>query len=102
MRADASISNDSSRWVKKPVSKQQIEPLCNSFNISPLLASVFIRRGITEGKDILYYLEDDLRFQNNPFLFSGMEDAVERILQAKDEGEKVLIYGDSDPGPSSR
>ena len=96
MRADNSISNDTSRWVKKPVSKQQIEPLCNSFNISPLLASVFIRRGITEGKDILYYLEDDLRFQHNPFLFSGMEDAVERIMQAKEEGEKVLIFGDSD------
>ena len=96
MRADASISNDSSRWVKKPVSKQQIEPLCNLFNLTPLQASVFVRRGITEGKDLLYYLEDDLRFQHNPFLFSGMEDAVERILQAKEEGEKVLIYGDSD------
>ena len=95
MRDNASI-NDSSRWVKKPVTKQQIEPLCNSYNISPLLASVFVRRGITEGKDLLYYLEDDLRFQHNPFCFSGMEDAVERIMQAKEEGEKVLIFGDSD------
>ena len=83
-------------WVKKPVTKQQIEPLCNSFNISPLMASVFVRRGITEGKDLLYYLEDDMRFQHNPFCFSAMEDAVERILQAKEEGEKVLIFGDSD------
>ncbi len=96
MRADNNISNDSSRWVKKPVSKQQIEPLCNSFNITPLLASIFVRRGITEGKDLLYYLEEDLRFQNSPFCFSQMEDAVERILQAKEEGEKVLIFGDSD------
>ncbi len=95
MRADTTINN-SSKWIKKPVSKQQIEPLCNSFNISPLLASIFIRRGITEGKDILYYLENDLRFQHNPFCFSGMEDAVERIMQAKEEGEKVLIFGDSD------
>ena len=93
---DNTATNDSSKWVKKPVSKQQIEPLCNSFNITPLLASIFVRRGITEGKDLLYYLEDDLRFQHNPFYLSGMEDAVERILQAKEEGEKVLIYGDSD------
>ena len=95
MRSEASII-DISKWVKKPVTKQQIEPLCNSFNITPLLASVFVRRGITEGRDLLYYLEDDLRFQHNPFCFSGMEDAVERILQAKEEGEKVLIFGDSD------
>ncbi|MBP5519153.1 MAG: single-stranded-DNA-specific exonuclease RecJ [Treponema sp.] len=60
------------------------------------MASVFVRRGITEGKDLLYYLEDDMRFQHNPFCFSAMEDAVERILQAKEEGEKVLIFGDSD------
>lgn len=95
MRGEASII-DISKWVKKPVTKQQIEPLCNSFNITPLLASVFVRRGITEGRDLLYYLEDDLRFQHNPFCFSGMEDSVERILQAKEEGEKVLIFGDSD------
>jgi len=95
VRGEASII-DISKWVKKPVTKQQIEPLCNSFNITPLLASVFVRRGITEGRDLLYYLEDDLRFQHNPFCFSGMEDAVERILQAKEEGEKVLIFGDSD------
>ena len=95
MRGEASII-DISKWVKKPVTKQQIEPLCNLFNITPLLASVFVRRGITEGRDLLYYLEDDLRFQHNPFCFSGMEDAVERILQAKEEGEKVLIFGDSD------
>lgn len=93
---DSTSTNDSSKWVKKPVTKQDIEPLCNTYNISPLLASVFVRRGITQGKDILYYLEDDLRFQHNPFCFSSMEDAVERILQAKEEGEKVLIFGDSD------
>ena len=95
MRADTSII-DSSNWIKKPVTKQQIEPLCDSFNISPLLASIFIRRNITQGRDLLYYLEDDMRFQHNPFCFSGMEDAVERIIQAKEEGEKILIFGDSD------
>ena len=95
MRGEASYK-DISHWIKKPVSKQQIEPLCNSYNITPLLASVFVRRGITQGKDLLYYLEDDLRFQHNPYYFNGIEDAVERILQAKEEGEKVLIFGDSD------
>ena len=88
--------------IKTPVSKDQVEPLCTNFldnkfqDLSKILASIFVRRNITEGKDILYYLEDDLRFQNEPFLLPNMEDAVERILQAKEEGEKVLIFGDSD------
>ncbi|MBR0098566.1 MAG: single-stranded-DNA-specific exonuclease RecJ, partial [Treponema sp.] len=54
------------------------------------------RRGITEGADVQFFLEDDLRFMHNPFLFANMEDAVDRILQAKDEGENVLIFGDRD------
>ena len=83
-------------WIKTPVSRQQIEPLCTKFNIDQLLASIFVRRGITTGQDILYYLESDLRFQHNPFLFNSMEDAVERITQAEEEGEKVLIFGDRD------
>ena len=83
-------------WVKSPVTLQQIAPLCQKYNIDKILASIFVRRGITEGNDILYYLEEDLRFQHNPFLFNSMEDAVERITQAIEEGEKVLIFGDRD------
>lgn len=79
-----------------PVTKSQIDPLCQKYKIEQLLASIFVRRNILNGEDILYYLEDDLRFQNNPYLFSSMEDAVERILQAKEEGENILIFGDSD------
>ena len=83
-------------WIKTPVTGQQIEPLCTKYGIDKILASIFVRRGITGGQDILYYLEDDLRFEHNPFLFNSMEDAVERINQAEEEGEKVLIFGDRD------
>lgn len=82
--------------MKSPVTVQEITPLCQKYNINKILASIFVRRGITKGSDILYYLEDDLRFQHNPFLFNSMEDAVERITQAEEEGEKVLIFGDRD------
>ena len=47
-------------------------------------------------EDMLFYLEDDTRFLRNPFLFSQMEDAVDRILLAVDEEEKVLVFGDRD------
>ncbi len=83
-------------WNKKPITAQQITPLCSQFNIDQILSSILVRRGITKGEDILYYLETDLRFQHSPFLLNTMEDAVERIIQAKEEGEKILIFGDSD------
>lgn len=83
-------------WNKKPVKTADIQPLCEKYNINQILASILVRRGVTSGQDILYYLEEDLRFQHTPFAFNSMEDAVERILQAKEEGEKVLIFGDDD------
>lgn len=85
-----------SNWNKKAVTGQQITPLCNKYNIDQILASILVRRGVTQGEDILYYLEKDLRFQHNPFLLNSMEDAVERITAAKEEQEKILIFGDSD------
>lgn len=84
------------KYNKKSVSLQQINPLCEKYGIEQILASIFVRRGVTTGKDLLYFLEDDLRFQHEPFYFSTMEDAVERIMSAKEEGEKILVFGDSD------
>ena len=83
-------------WNKKEISRDQALALHNKYKLSALEASIFARRGVTAGSDLLYYLEDDTRFLNKPFEFSQMEDAVDRILAAVDEGEKVLIFGDRD------
>ena len=61
-----------------------------------LAASILARRGIDTGDKIQFFLEDDMRFLHNPFEMPGMDDAVERILAAKEEGEKVLVFGDGD------
>ena len=78
-------------WKKTIVSKTDVDNLVKKYNLDPLSASICVRRGITNGNDMLFYKEDDLRFQHNPFLFNGMEDVVDRLLAAKDENEKVLI-----------
>ena len=83
-------------WNKKAVPKEKVKELEEKYGLDPITSSILIRRGITEGKDLLYYLESDTRFLHNPFLFNSMEDAVDRILQAQEEGEIVLIYGDRD------
>ena len=83
-------------WNKKDVSKEMIRELMDKYNIDSLTASILLRRNIKSGEDIQYFLENDKRFLHNPFLFSNMEDAVDRILQAQEEGEIVLIFGDRD------
>ena len=83
-------------WIKKHITRVDVGALYDKFGVNALTASILARRGITEGSDVQFFLEDDLRFLHNPFLFNNMEDAVDRILQAKDEGERVLIFGDRD------
>ena len=84
------------KWVKKDASQAQVRDIAKRFDLDLLSASILVRRGVTEPQDLLWYLEDDPRYLHNPFLFEGMEDAVDRILNAVDEGEKVLVFGDRD------
>lgn len=83
-------------WKKKEIAKEVIQEISQHYNCDLITASIFARRGITEGKEILFFTENDQRYLHNPFLFENMEDAVDRILDAKDEQEKVLIFGDRD------
>lgn len=83
-------------WKKKEVAKEIIQEISKRYSCDLLTASILARREITEGKDILFYIENDQRYLHNPFLFENMEDAVDRILDAKEEDEKVLIFGDRD------
>ncbi len=83
-------------WNKKEVSPLTVKELSARYGLDLLTASILARRGITDPAELLYYLEDDPRYLRDPFLFSQMEDAVDRILLAADEGEKVLVFGDRD------
>ena len=83
-------------WEKKDIAPLLVKDISAKYGCDLLTASILARRGLTEGEDICYFLEDDPRHLRNPFELPGMEDAVERILGAKEEGEKVLVFGDRD------
>jgi single-stranded-DNA-specific exonuclease len=83
-------------WHKKPIDPSEVRSLSARHGIDLLSASIFTRRNLTDSEEIRYFLTDDPSLLHNPFLFHEMDVAIERILQAKDEGEKVLVYGDRD------
>ncbi|MDR1058342.1 MAG: single-stranded-DNA-specific exonuclease RecJ, partial [Treponema sp.] len=84
------------KWKKEDISGEQVKNTAAKYGCDLLTASILARRGINSGEEICYFLEDDPRHLKNPFLLPGMEDAVDRILAAKEEGEKVLVFGDRD------
>ncbi|MCL2245001.1 MAG: single-stranded-DNA-specific exonuclease RecJ [Treponema sp.] len=84
------------KWEKKGISSDQVKEISAKYGCDLLTASILLRRGFCTGDSIRYFLEDDLMSVRNPFALDGMEDAVERILAAREEGEKVLVFGDGD------
>ncbi|MFP4364476.1 MAG: single-stranded-DNA-specific exonuclease RecJ [Spirochaetia bacterium] len=83
-------------WNKKQIDKDEVRTIAGKYNLDLMSASIFVRRGVTDGEEIQFFLENDIQYTHNPFLFDEIEDAIDRIQQAKIEGEKILIFGDRD------
>ncbi len=83
-------------WKKESVSVETVRRLNENFAVDYITASLLERRGITESQKVKFFLENDITYLHNPFLFDEMELFVERILQAKSEGEQVCVFGDRD------
>jgi len=84
------------KWVKPPIEGDKVRALAASHNLDLLTASILTRRDVGSPEQMAFFLEEDERFLHNPFIFPDMEKAVERVLAAAEEGEKVLICGDKD------
>jgi len=83
-------------WNKKELIADEVRTLAARYDLDLLEASILLRRGVVDGESLLSYLEDDLRFTPNPFLFRDMEDVVDRLTGARDDEEAVLVFGDRD------
>jgi single-stranded-DNA-specific exonuclease len=83
-------------WDIPEIIDETIEDFAKKFSCDPLMASVFLSRGVTEPEQLRFFLDTDLKNLHNPFLFHDMTDAIDRLHLAKDEGEKVLVFGDRD------
>lgn len=79
---------------KTDVIKQK--QLTDSFKISPLIAQLLINRGIHTHSEAEKFLNSSHSKLNDPFLMKDMDRAVERIIHAINNKEKVLIHGDYD------
>ena len=64
--------------------------------ISPITAAVLVGRGIRDTEQADTFVRASFDDLHDPFLLSGMDRAVGRILKALRDGEKIFVYGDYD------
>ena len=69
-----------------------------SFNteLSPIIERILASRGINTYEELRAFIDPDFSQEHDPFLLAGMNEAVIRLNQALEQGERVLIHGDYD------
>ncbi len=70
--------------------------LVDDLNIHPSLAKVLVLREIDSYRKAKQFFKPSLDDLYDPYLLTGMRDAVKRIIKALTTNEKIMIYGDYD------
>ena len=83
------------KWECYPKNETLAKQIAQEHQISELLAEILINRGV-EASQIERFLHPTRNDFHDPFLMPDMEKAVERILRAMEQKEKIVIYGDYD------
>ena len=87
------------KWNYEPPTPEHTKAaneLADKINMSPILASLLIRRGITTESAAKRFFRPQLSDLINPFLMKDMDIAVDRLNDAMGRKERSLVYGDYD------
>jgi len=84
-------------WVIKAAGNEEaITSLASELGIDRPLAQLLTQRNVNTYKEAREFFRPDLDDLHDPFLMKDMHVAIQRIQDAIQEGEKVMIYGDYD------
>ncbi len=85
------------RWTIEPKPEQkEIEQLSKVLKVEHLVAQLLLQRGISTYEGAKKFFRPQLSDLHNPFLMKDMDIAVERIQNAINNKENILVYGDYD------
>lgn len=84
------------RWTVSESRPEQVATLSRDLGVHRLLAGVLTARGFTTKQEATLFLRPPLSSLHDPLLMRDMDRAVERIAQAIEAAEPILLYGDYD------
>lgn len=84
------------KWECYEVDENRVNNLINKYKINRLLATILVNRDIDIDEQMDKFLNPTRNDFHNPFLMPDMEKAVDRILKAIEDNQKIMIYGDYD------
>ena len=84
------------KWQIYDTDEDKVNELVTKYDINELLATILVNRDIVDEQKLEIFLNPTRNNFHDPFLMPDMEKAVERIIKAINNKEKVIIYGDYD------
>jgi single-stranded-DNA-specific exonuclease len=82
--------------LREPADEKSVLSLADSLNISTVLASLLIQRGITNFYEAKNYFRPSLDSLYDPFIMNGMHEATQRLIRSLTSNEPICVYGDYD------
>jgi single-stranded-DNA-specific exonuclease len=83
-------------WKFKRANDTSVQSLHESLGINKTLCQILVHRGIDSFDKAKQYFRPSINDLHDPFLMKGMDKAIQRITNARDNHEKIMIYGDYD------
>lgn len=90
------MSASPKRWRTINLPVEAAETLRNELKIHPTLCGILAHRGIDDYQKAKSFFRPTLSTLHDPYLMKDMHLAVERIIDAIAQEEKILVYGDYD------
>ena len=84
------------RWSLAPSQPLLTGQLIRELPLSPLMAQCLVNRGVASKAEVSEFLNPRLKLLADPFLIPNMDAAVERLWKARENNERLLIFGDYD------
>ncbi len=84
------------RWEFEQTDEALSADLQKALGVHPVLCRLLVQRGIRDYESAQRFFRPSLEYLHNPLLMSGMEQALDRLEQAIEHRERVMIYGDYD------
>ena len=84
------------KWKILTAAESRVDALQQSLKINPTLCRILVQRGLDDFEKSKQYFRPELTDLHDPWLMKDMRKAVERILTAFEQQEKIFVFGDYD------
>ena len=84
------------KWEFYNSDEKLVDEICEKYNLNKVIGKIIVNRHVVNDEDVRIFITPTRDDFHDPFLFKGMDVAVERIIKAINNKEKILIYGDYD------